>query len=137
MTREQILTDEFLRPARPGLRKLSAGVLALARKLQIGFALTPGERAALPAEEAARDMVAFAWLLDARHSLAAIRAGAAMGRARFAAEILDDYEFALDVAFLKLVEAEIADTGRAIDAAAFIVAEKPGDTSGAAPPGNS
>ena len=59
-----------------------------------------------------------------------------MGRDAFAREILADYEFNLDVAFLTLVEAEVADVNRAVEAASFVISEKPGDTSAPAPPPN-
>jgi hypothetical protein len=132
--REDLLVSDVIRPRPPGLRPFSVGILALARELQL--AIGGGVATAPSPQEQSREAVALAWLLDEAHSIAALKEGAARGRERFFAELVEPYEFALEPARLLMVQAEIARANRAVDAALFEVAPKPGSAAGPTPPGN-
>ena len=124
-TREQILADEFVRPALPGLRIFSTGLLIIARKLRLSFALPKAEREQGAVFDPAREEIAACWLLDLRNDLGAIREAGEMGPSVFAEQILTDYEFNLSPALFALATAELSKTTAAMEAVDYVVHPRP------------
>lgn len=132
--RDAILSDEFTRPEPAALRLFSVGILKILRNCGLASA-SPG---AAPADSA-REMLAIAWLLDARQSLDQVREFGDLDDAT-RQTMLADYEFAIDPAFFLRVKHEVALTQRAINLALLKIEPKPLPPGGApsvSPPPNS
>lgn len=137
LTRAQILDREFTRAPFPGLRRFSTGLITIARQLQIRFvSATPPLNEDGTAVDASKDMLLACFLLDESHELLDIRREVARGRAAVLAE-LEDYEFNLSPAKMRLASEEVSMTIEGVEAANFTIAPKPDDKGGAASPGNS
>jgi hypothetical protein len=133
LTREQILDREFIRPNMPGLRRLTRGVLAIAKALGVSE-LLPKEAPRPPDPE--NDIVIFCYLLDESHDRATIQRAGQMERAEFIRSIAD-YAFNIPAAKLALVQEEITMSREGVAASDYRVAKKPGETGGDIPPGKS
>lgn len=127
--RERILQRAMTRPDHPVVRRLTTGIVSLARQLGLNrFARLGDQRALTPAEEEEQSAAAV-WLLDRRNSLAAIQQAASEGWQAFRANYLTgeaDYRFTkLTSAVQTAAQSEIALSVEEMAAADFTVEPKP------------
>ncbi len=127
MNRQQILDQAFTRADLPGTRKLSAGILALARQLGLQFALAKPQQRELSAEDTERQGIALTWLLDKDVTLDFIRVSMGHGREFVFTEILPDYEMNLHPLKLMYAQKEVALTSAELEAASYEVERKPSE----------
>ncbi len=137
MTRQEILDRAFTRESFPGTRRLSSGLLSLARQLGLQFAV--GKEKKRDLEEAEREMegIAIAWLLDADVTLPFVRTAMSHGREFVFAEILPEYGMSLHPLKLRYAQREVAMTNEELAASEYSIEPKPDDKPGDTPSGNS
>lgn len=136
--RERILSAELTRPRFPGLRVVSPGILRHCRTLQLSE-FTPGvqvDPAEDPAARAARELVAFAYLLDTRHTLDQLDIFVEAPLV-VRVQLLREYEFGIPLTLIAGVKKELALTKRAMSAIDYDIEPKPDDPEPARPRGNS
>lgn len=136
--REKILARAITRPDSPLVRRLTTGLIGLARQLELNQFMPADKVRELTPEEAEEQAVATTWLLDRRNSLDVIRGVAAKGYAWFRETHLApdaDYRFGLPCAVQAAANNEIALTLEEMAAGDFIPVTKPTEGKASAPPG--
>ena len=135
--RESILTAALTRQPFPGLRVVSPGVLAHCRTLRLSEFVKRAAAPETPEAAAARahlELLAFAYLIDARHTLDDLDAFVAIPDAE-RLKLLRDYGFSIPLSLLACVQREQAASFRELAAIDYNIEEKPPtDPDAPAPP---
>lgn len=135
MTREEILDRAFTRAPFPHTRRLSAGILTLARQLGLQFAVNTSQRRELTDAEAELEGIARTWLLDEDVDLTAIRRAVTAGRDHVFTEILPDYAMNLHPLKLRNALREVELTNEEYTANEYSIEPKPNEKPGDTPSG--
>jgi hypothetical protein len=140
--RDRLLLRALTRPDSPIVRRITNGIVALARLLKLNNFLPPKDQRALTPQESADQLLAMVWILDKRNSLETVQSAAATGWENFHASIIADpsensYGFALPVALSAAAQNEMTMTLEELRASDYRYVPKPSKDEGPQPPGKS
>lgn len=136
MNRQEILDRAMTRAPFPGTRRLTAGILSLARQLGLQWAVGTDKKRDLTDAEKEAEGIALGWLLDTDNTIAAIRSAMTHGPQFVLDEILPDYAMTLHPLKLANAQREYLLTSQEMSAGEYDIEPKPDEKPGDKPSGN-